>query len=68
MILTRKRITDSQTGFRAFKKNFVESFALEACGFEIETEITVKGLTKGFHVKEIPISVKAGYTTNPSSE
>lgn len=56
MVLTRKLITDSQTGLRAFKKDFLKKIDLESCGYEIETEITVKGLKNGFKFKEIPIS------------
>jgi len=56
MALTGKRVTDSQTGFRAFKKEFLEKVILESCGYEIETEITVKGLKNGFTFEEKPIS------------
>jgi len=55
MILTRKRITDSQTGFRAFKKKVLNKFCLQSVGYEIETELTVKGLNNGFVYEEKPI-------------
>jgi glycosyltransferase involved in cell wall biosynthesis len=55
MLLTRKRITDSQTGFRAFSNKFLKAVTLESHGFEIEAEITVKGLKNGFTFKEVPI-------------
>jgi glycosyltransferase involved in cell wall biosynthesis len=55
MALTGKRITDSQTGFRAFKREFLKKILLESCGYEIETEITVKGLKNGFSFQEKPI-------------
>lgn len=58
MVLTRKLITDSQTGLRAFKKEVLKSVALKSSGYEIETEITVKGLKNGFKFKEIPISCR----------
>ncbi|MEM3697191.1 MAG: glycosyltransferase family 2 protein [Candidatus Bathyarchaeia archaeon] len=58
MVLTRKLITDSQTGLRAFKKEFLEKVNLKSCGYEIETEITVKGLKNGFKFKEVPISCR----------
>jgi len=58
MILTGKRITDSQTGFRAFKKEVLQKTNLESLGYEIETEITVKGLKNGFVYQEKPISCK----------
>jgi hypothetical protein len=55
MMMTGKYITDSQTGFRAFKKTFLNQVTLNSNGFEIETEITVKGLRNGFKLEEIPI-------------
>jgi glycosyltransferase involved in cell wall biosynthesis len=55
-ILTGKYITDSQTGFRAFKKAFIEQVNLESNGFEIEAEITVKSLRNGFKLEEVPVS------------
>jgi glycosyltransferase involved in cell wall biosynthesis len=57
MALTGKRVTDSQTGFRAIKRAVIEKLDLESDGYEIETEITVKGLTNGFAFREIPITV-----------
>ena len=56
MALTGKAITDSQTGLRALKRDFLQKISLESEGYEIETEITVKGLKNGFVFKEIPIS------------
>lgn len=54
-LMTGKYVTDSQTGFRAFKKSFLDRITLVSDGFEIETEITVKGLRNGFKLEEIPI-------------
>lgn len=58
MVLTRKLITDSQTGLRAFKSIFLQKIGLESDGYEIETELTVKGLKNGFNFQEIPISCR----------
>jgi hypothetical protein len=40
--LTGRRVTDSQTGFRALKKGVIDKMNLGSTGFEIESEITVK--------------------------
>jgi glycosyltransferase involved in cell wall biosynthesis len=56
--LTGKRVTDSQTGFRALKKEVILKLKLGSSGYEIETEITVKGLKNGFTFEEKPISCK----------
>lgn len=58
MALTGKVVTDSQTGFRAVKRYVLDSLNLESDGYEIETEITVKGLRNGFSFKETPITVE----------
>jgi len=58
MILTRKRITDSQTGFRAFKKRVIEEIKLYSNGYNVETELTIKTLKNGFTVYEIPITLE----------
>ena len=58
MILTGNYISDSQTGFRAMRKEVFEKLNLQSDGFEIETEITVKSLISGFRFKEVPITVE----------
>jgi glycosyltransferase involved in cell wall biosynthesis len=58
MALTGQRVTDSQTGFRAVKRDVFETLNLESDGYEIETEITVKSLKSGFVFEEKPISIK----------
>jgi glycosyltransferase involved in cell wall biosynthesis len=58
MTLTGKRVTDSQTGFRAIKRRVLETLNLESDGYEIEAEITIKGLRNGFIFKEKPITVE----------
>jgi glycosyltransferase involved in cell wall biosynthesis len=58
MSLTGKRVTDSQTGFRAIKRDVLEKLNLQSDGYEIETEITVKSLKNGFTFRELPITVE----------
>ena len=58
MSLTGKRVTDSQTGFRAIKREVLEKINLQSDGYEIETEITVKSLKNGFTFRELPITVE----------
>jgi glycosyltransferase involved in cell wall biosynthesis len=56
--VTGKRITDSQTGFRAVKKGVLMKLNLSSSGYDIESEITVKGLKNGFVFEEKPITCK----------
>jgi len=48
-------ITDSQSGFRAIHRRVLDSFTLSSQGFEIETELTVKAMQRGFRIREIPV-------------
>ena len=56
LLITRKKVTDSQTGFRAFRSEVVKELQLFSEGYEIDTELTVKTLKNGFKVKEEPIT------------
>jgi len=71
MLSTGKYISDSQCGFRAFRKNALGKIALHSSGFDIESEMIIKMLKKGFTVMEIPIRVdprKNGFTRINSFE
>lgn len=52
----KKDITDILSGYRAVIKNFFEEVSLRSNRFEIETEMTIKALFKGFRVIEVPIT------------
>lgn len=56
LLLTRKKITDSQTGFRAFKRKVLSGICLFSKGYEIESELTIKTLRNGFTIKEEAIT------------
>ena len=55
LMATGRYISDSQSGFRAYKKNALGKIALHSSGFDIESEMTIKMLKKGFKFMEIPI-------------
>jgi len=55
LLLTKKRITDSQTGFRAFKKGVIQEIEINSNGYEVETELTIKTLKNGYLFKEEPV-------------
>ncbi len=48
------KITDSQNGFRAIRKDTINSLNLMATGFDIETEMLMKALKKGYVILEVP--------------
>ncbi len=51
--LYRTRFTDLCYGFMAFRRDRLEALALEADGFEIETEIVVRAVKAGLRVGEV---------------
>lgn len=57
-LLTGKRINDSQTGFRAFRKSALQEVRVTTEGFQVETELTVKMLMNGNDVREVPIVIR----------
>lgn len=58
-LLTGRYLSDSQCGFRAFKREALAKLVLNSLGFDIETEITMKMLKNGFKVMEVPIRCEA---------
>jgi glycosyltransferase involved in cell wall biosynthesis len=54
--LTGVAITDSQSGYRAIKRQVLKSQRLNSGGYEIESEMLVKTAKKKFRVTEVPIS------------
>jgi glycosyltransferase involved in cell wall biosynthesis len=54
----RARFKDILSGYRVMNRKFVKGIPLLSDGFEIETEITLQALERGFQVKEIPISYR----------
>jgi glycosyltransferase involved in cell wall biosynthesis len=59
--LFRTKLTDILSGYRAFNRRFVKSLPLFGGGFEIETELTIKAVARGFSIVEIPTTL----TTRP---
>ena len=55
-LLTGTAITDSQSGYRAMKREVLAKQKLTSGGYEIESEMLVKTAKEGFRVAEVPIS------------
>ncbi|NVM23357.1 MAG: glycosyltransferase [Desulfobacterales bacterium] len=54
----RTNLTDLLSGYRVMSRGFVKNVPLLAGGFEIETELTIQALEKGFKIIEVPINLK----------
>jgi glycosyltransferase involved in cell wall biosynthesis len=53
----RVNLTDVLSGFRAFSRQFVKGIPLFGGGFEIETELTIKALYRGYRLLEVPVDL-----------
>ncbi len=51
-------LRDILSGYRALTKELYKSVELEKSGFEVETELTVETISKGFRIIEVPITYK----------
>src|SRR6185369_7879348 len=50
-------LTDILSGYRAFNRKFVKELPLFGGGFEIETELTIKAIARGYRIAEVPIDL-----------
>ena len=53
----KKKLTDSQSGLRAYNKNVLEEIAPSELGMGISTEILIKASSKGLRIIEVPIKI-----------
>jgi glycosyltransferase involved in cell wall biosynthesis len=51
------RLTDILSGYRVFSRDFVRNVPLFGGGFEIETELTIKALERGYRIVEVPVDL-----------
>ena len=56
--LFKNDVKDIMTGYRAFGYEFVKSFPVLSKGFEIETEMTIHAVDKGFNLIEVPVTYR----------
>ncbi|MDI6756986.1 MAG: glycosyltransferase family 2 protein [Endomicrobiia bacterium] len=59
-------LTDALSGYRILTEELAKNLPLFSRGFEIETELTLQTLEKGFRLKEIPIKYRARHKESPS--
>jgi glycosyltransferase involved in cell wall biosynthesis len=60
------KVTDSQSGFRAFSKKTLSAFRFEQKGYGIESEMLIEASNADFKIKEVEIDVR--YDLNGSKE
>ena len=67
-IASRKKLSDTESGFRAYSKKAINLLELKEKGMAISSEIVSEAASKGLRVTEVPISViytQDGSTINP---
>ena len=52
----RQKVSDSQSCFRAFTRELLDSVDIEERGFGFSTEVLVKARARGFRIVEVPIT------------
>jgi glycosyltransferase involved in cell wall biosynthesis len=55
-LLFNTNITDMETGYKVFRREAISGLTIHAKRFDVEPELTVKVLKKGFQIYEVPIS------------
>ena len=53
----KKKLTDSQSGFRAYSKQVLAEITPSEVGMGISTEILIKASNKNLRIGEVPISI-----------
>ena len=53
----KKKLTDSQSGFRAYNQRVLSQVSPSDMGMGISTEILIKSSSKGLRIMEVPITV-----------
>lgn len=60
------KLTDAQSGFRAYNRHAIESLVLTEDGMGASTEILLKAEDKGLRIAEVPVDIS--YHENSSTE
>lgn len=55
-LLFNTNITDMETGYKVFRRDAIKGLTIHAKRFDVEPELTVKVLKKGYQIYEVPIS------------
>jgi len=58
------KITDTQSGFRAFTKEAIEKIEIKDHGMGVESQMLIDAASKNLRIKEVPITVKYGKKTS----
>jgi len=54
----KSKLTDILSGYRCMNRKMVKQLPLFARGFDIEAELTVKALARGYRLTEVPVGLR----------
>ncbi|MCD4775427.1 MAG: glycosyltransferase family 2 protein [Candidatus Aegiribacteria sp.] len=57
-VFFKASLTDILSGYRVMTRDFVKRMPILARGFEIETELTIMALNRGFRIVEVPVDLQ----------
>ena len=60
----KEKLTDSQSGFRAYSKNVLKNITPSESGMGVSTEILIKASGAGHKIAEVPITIIYGSDTS----
>ena len=60
----KEKLTDSQSGFRAYSKNVLKNITPSESGMGVSTEILIKASSAGHKITEVPITIMYGPDTS----
>lgn len=55
-LLFNTNITDMETGFKVFRRRVLDDMTIHSKRFDVEPELTVKTLKRGYQIYEVPIT------------
>ena len=56
-LITFRWVTDTESGFRAFKANKLYSLDIKAPHYELESDVLLEAIKKKLKIKEVPITI-----------
>jgi len=65
-VLAKMKITDSQSGFRAYNRKSLASLTATDQGMAVSTELLMKGASGGLRIEEVPVNVSYEKTETSS--
>lgn len=57
-LIFNTKLTDILSGYRCMNRRFVKGIPIFVTGFEVEVELTIKSLERGYRIVEVPVNLR----------